>query len=228
MSVQSVFWAIALTLFFGALGFPIPENPILMGGGYAIFKDISPFATSLVLWYFAILSGDTILFAVSYWFFNRPALSAFLKRYIGAKRLASYEKAFASRGGWTLFLARFTYGIRAVAYIAAGAAHYPWRRFLVVDGLSVAIQVPLFVGVGYFAGERIELAGKTGEKILILIGIFAFISLTVTWMSLLLQRKISLRNQHTGGAASSETASCTELSEKVSGEKDRGSPRGQK
>jgi membrane protein DedA with SNARE-associated domain len=223
-----VFWAIALTLFFGALGFPIPENPILMGGGYTIFKQISPFATSLALWYLAILSGDTILFAVSYWFFNRPALSAFLKRYVGTKRLASYEKAFASRGGWTLFLARFTYGIRAVAYIAAGAAHYPWRRFLVVDALSVAIQVPLFVGVGYFAGERIELAAKTGEKIFILIGIFAFISLIATWMSILLQRKISLRNQHPRGTASSDMVSSAELSEKASCEEGQGSPRAQK
>jgi membrane-associated protein len=228
MPLQSVFWAIALTLFVGALGFPIPENPILMGGGYAIFKQISPFTASLAFWYLAILSGDTILFALSYWFFNRPALSAFLKRYVGAKRLASYEKAFTSRGGWTLFLARFTFGIRAVAYIAAGAAHYPWRRFLVIDGLSVAIQVCLFVGIGYFAGERVEWAGKTGEKILILIGIFAFISLIMTWMSILLQRKISLRNQPPLDTATSDKVSCSELSEKASCEESRGLPRAQK
>ncbi len=198
MTVKSVFWAIALSLFFGALGFPVPENPILMGGGYAIFKKISPITASLCIWYLAIITGDTILFVISYWFFNRPALSAFLKRYVGAKRLESYQRAFTSHGGWTLFLARFTYGIRAVAYIAAGAAHYSWRRFLFVDGLSVAIQVCLFVGIGYYAGERVEWASETGEKIFILIGIFAFISLSVTWVSAVLVRKISYRNQGSG------------------------------
>jgi membrane protein DedA with SNARE-associated domain len=47
MSIRSVFWAIALSLFVGALGFPIPENPILMGGGYVIFKQVSPPAATL-------------------------------------------------------------------------------------------------------------------------------------------------------------------------------------
>jgi hypothetical protein len=47
MSIRSVFWAIALSLFVGALGFPILENPILMGGGYVIFKQVSPPAATL-------------------------------------------------------------------------------------------------------------------------------------------------------------------------------------
>ena len=198
MSTPSVVWAIALSLFVGALGFPIPENPILMGGGYAIFKQVGPPAASLGLWYAALLTGDTILFAIAYWFFKRPTLSAFIKRSVGAKRFDSYQKAFASRGGWTLFLARFTFGIRAVAYIAAGAAHYPWRRFLIVDGISVAVQVILFVGIGYFAGEKVQWANETGERIVILIGIFAIISLIATWMSAIIVRKISSRNQFNG------------------------------
>ena len=74
MTIRSVFWAIALSLFVGALGFPIPENPILMGGGYAIFNQVSPPAASLGFWYVAIVAGDTVLFAIAYWFFNRPAL----------------------------------------------------------------------------------------------------------------------------------------------------------
>lgn len=193
MSIRSVFWAITLSLFVGAMGFPIPENPILMGGGYAIFNQLSPPAASLGLWYLAIITGDAALFAISYWFFNRPRLAAFLKRSVGAKRLESYQRAFASRGGWTLFLARFTFGIRAVAYIAAGAAHYSWRRFLFADGLSVAVQVCLFVGIGYFAGNKVEWADETRENIVILIGVFALISLAAAWMSKLIIRKISLK-----------------------------------
>ena len=87
MNIESVFWAIALTLFLGGLGLPLPENPILMGGGYAIFKRVTPPAVSLIVWYLAIVAGDALLFAVSHWFFTRPVVAAFLKRVGGINRL---------------------------------------------------------------------------------------------------------------------------------------------
>jgi membrane protein DedA with SNARE-associated domain len=189
MNIKSVFWAITLTLFLGAMGLPIPENPVLMGGGYAIFKKISPPMASLGIWYFAIWLGDAILFGVAYWFFTRPGMARFLTRYVGKKRFQAYRLAFAAKGGWTLFLARFTFGIRAVAYVAAGAAHYSWKRFLVVDGISVAIQVLLFVGIGYFAGEKIDWAQDTGEKLVLILGLLALITLIITWICTYLLRK---------------------------------------
>lgn len=163
-NMRSVFWAIAILLFLGGLGIPVPENPALMGGGYALHKHLSPPLVSLCVWYLAIMVGDSLLFASAYWLFTRPTLSELLDRYVGRKRLEEYRTTFAGRAGWTLFLARFTFGIRALVYLAAGAARYPWQRFLAVDGVSVAAQVLLFVGIGYYAGERIQWALSTGKK----------------------------------------------------------------
>jgi membrane protein DedA with SNARE-associated domain len=191
MNLQSVIWVIAITLFLGGTGFPIPENPILLGGGYALFKQISPPMRSLLLWFLAILLGDFLLFAISHWFFTRAGVSALLKRCLGAERLERYQMTFACWGGLMLFLARFTFGVRAVAYVAAGAAHYSWLRFLVVDGFSVAIQVLLFVGIGYYAGEHVEWARAGGEKIALLIGILALITILVTWVSWASMQKLS-------------------------------------
>jgi membrane-associated protein len=207
MNIESVFWAIALTLFLGGLGLPLPENPILMGGGYAIFKRVTPPAFSLIVWYLAIVAGDALLFAVSHWFFTRPTVAAFLKRVGGVHRLEAYRKAFAVRGGWTLFLARFTFGFRAVAYIAAGAAHYPWKRFLFVDGLSVALQVILFVGVGYFAGEKIDWAEHASHKIILFLGILAAISLLITWLASYLVRLVTDRTRLQDQSGASKTDS---------------------
>lgn len=195
MSTYSIFWAVSLSLFLGAIGFPIPENPVLMGGGYAIFRQMSPPLVSIVFWFLTIVSGDCILFAVSHWFFTRPRLAAFLRRTFSEKRLVSYQQTFDSLGGWTLFLSRFTFGIRAVAYIAAGAARYPWKKFLLVDGLSVAIQVIIFVGIGYFAGEKVEWAQATTEKIVLLLAVIAFASILITWIASVFMRKLSARKR---------------------------------
>ncbi len=195
INVRSAFWAITILLFLGGLGFPVPENPALMGGGYALHKHISPPLVSLFVWYLAVMAGDSLLFASSYWLFTRPKLSELLDRYVGRKRLEKYRTAFAGQAGWTLFLARFTFGVRALAYLAAGAARYPWQRFMAVDGVSVAVQVLLFVGIGYYAGERTKWAQTTGEKIAYLLGICALGGILVSYISTILLRKLSTRNK---------------------------------
>ena len=156
-----------------------------------MFKQISPPMRSLFLWFLAILGGDFLLFALSHWFFTRDAVSALLKRCMGTERLEKYQMTFACWGGLMLFLARFTFGVRAVAYVAAGAARYSWLRFLVVDGVSVAIQVLLFVGIGYYAGEHVEWARASGEKIALLLGLLALITILITWVSWASVQKLS-------------------------------------
>jgi len=195
INLRSAFWAITILLFLGGLGIPVPENPALMGGGYALHKHLSPPLASLFAWYLAIMLGDSLLFAAAYWIFTRPTLSELLDRYVGRRRLEEYRTTFAGRAGWTLFLARFTFGIRALVYLAAGAARYPWQRFLAVDGVSVAAQVLLFVGIGYYAGERIEWAQSTGEKIAFLLGICALGGMVVSYISSTLLHKLSMRNR---------------------------------
>ena len=166
-----------------------------MGGGYILHEQISPPLTSLCVWYLAIMAGDSLLFASAYWLFSRPALSALLDRYLGKKRTEEYRTAFAQRAGLTLFLARFTFGIRALVYLAAGAARYPWKRFLTVDGVSVAIQVLLFVGVGYYAGEQTNWAQTTGEKIALLLGICGLGGMMISYIFSVLLQRLSKRNQ---------------------------------
>jgi membrane protein DedA with SNARE-associated domain len=191
MNTQPVIWGIAVTLFMGGIGFPIPENPVLLGGGYAIFKRFSPPIPSLCLWYLAILCGDVLLFAIAHRLFARPAMATLLRRYLGKKRIDRYQTAFSYWGGWILFLARFTFGVRAAAYIAAGAARYSWSRFLAVDGLSVALQVLLFVGIGYYAGERVAWARATGGKIGLLLAILALVTILVFGVSSAVMQKLS-------------------------------------
>jgi membrane protein DedA with SNARE-associated domain len=194
MRVGPVIWVIALALLLGGLGLPVPENPALVGGGYAIYSGVVEAIPGLCLWYLAIICGDILLFGVARWIFGQPSPSGWLKRWAGKKRFERYQRAFLSWGGWTLFLARFTFGIRAVAYFAAGAASYPWMRFLVVDSVSVVIQVLLFVGIGYYAGERVELAKTASTKIALLLSLAAILTLIFTWIYALFVRRLSNRD----------------------------------
>lgn len=194
MRIGSFIWVLTFALLLGGLGLPVPENPALVGGGYAMYRGVVATIPGLCLWYSAIISGDLALFAVARWFFGRPYPSRWLRRWAGEKRLERYQQAFLAWGGWTLFVARFTFGIRSVAYFAAGAASYPWIKFLLVDGVSVAIQVLMFVGIGYYGGERVEWAKATSTKIAILLALVAILTLIFTWMYALFVRRLSNRD----------------------------------
>ncbi|MGB5987537.1 MAG: DedA family protein [Desulfobacterales bacterium] len=169
---------------------PIPENPLLIGGGYAIYLGAAPLWASLSVWYGAICLGDFILYSLAYLFFKHPRPAAAIRRWLGAKRLDTYQQAFGAHGAWTLFLARFAWGVRLLAYMAAGAAHYPWKRFILVDSMSVLVQVLLFVGLGYVAGDKIEEAQRTGDRIILVLGIVVLIFVALAWVSSRMMKRI--------------------------------------
>lgn len=193
---HSVLWGITLSLFAGGLGVPVPENALVIAGGYAIYKELCPPIPAMVLWYAALLLGDATLFFLMRWLLSRSSLSDLMKRLVKPDKLEKYRKAFSRHGAWTLFLARFTFGIRAVAYVAAGAADYPFRKFLAVDGVSVVLQILLFIGIGYYGSGRIEWAKAAAHEIAILLTIFALLSVLVSVAASLLIKRLASRKPY--------------------------------
>jgi len=190
---HSVLWGITLSLFAGGLGAPVPENALVIAGGYAIYKKVCPPVPAMVLWYTALILGDATLFLVMRWLFSRPSLFHLIERLVKPDKLERYRRAFSRHAGWTLFLARFTFGIRAVAYVAAGAARYPFRKFVAVDGGSVALQILLFMSIGYYGSGRIEWARAAVHEIAILLTIFALLSAMASAAASLLIKRLAKR-----------------------------------
>jgi len=203
LPTNSVLWGITLSLYAGGLGVPVPENALLIAGGYALYQEICLPAAGMLLWYAALICGDMTLFLLVRWLFTRPAFSALIDRFVRPEKLQKYKKAFSRHGGWTLFLARFTFGIRAAAYIAAGAANYPFRRFLVVDSASVGIQLFLFIGIGYYGSGQIEWAKAAAHEIAILLTVFALLSVIVSVVASMLIKRFA--KQKTDLTASHES-----------------------
>ena len=191
LTARSFLWGIALSLFLGSLGFPIPENPLLIGGGYALAQGMVNIAVALPLWFSAIVFGDLVVFFMVKRLFAWSSVRSWIFKLVGEKRLQIYQQAFLLHGGWTLFLARFTFGIRAAAYVAAGIASYPWSRFLSVDGVSVAVQLLLFVSLGYFAGDQISWAQATGRTIALLLTAVVLLSLGISWLATIIIRRFT-------------------------------------
>jgi membrane protein DedA with SNARE-associated domain len=149
---------VALVFLLCGMGFPLPEELVLIAGGYVCAKFPEK---ALVPWMMvwcgsAILAGDLLPFVAGRVFGTRMLRVRWLRLTVTRKRLAKFDRWFRRRGDMVIFIARFLAGIRVIAFFTAGTMKMPWRRFLLLDGLGIAIIVPLLVWIGYHGAGVID------------------------------------------------------------------------
>jgi len=104
----------------------------------------------------AILAGDLLPYLLGRLFGPRILRWRWLRLAVSRRRLASFDRWFRRRGDLVIFIARFLAGIRMIAFFTAGMMKMPWRRFLMLDGLGIALLVPLLIWLGYSGAGFID------------------------------------------------------------------------
>ena len=149
---------VAVTVVLGNLGAPVPEETILLVGGYFAAKGM------LNLWGLiptAILSatgGDSLGYWLGHWGGRRflrqhgPALG------VTPKHLLRAEEYFERYGPWTIFVARFIAGLRFMAGPLAGAFGMPFTRFLPYNLAGAVVYCSAIVSIAYFSAPVFDRA----------------------------------------------------------------------
>lgn len=170
---------IALLVFSEAalfVGFVLPgETAVFLGGVLAAAGVISlPAVLATVV--VAAIIGDAVGYFVGRRFGPRILALKFLQPHM--TRLDAAQIRLRERGGWAVFLGRFTAFLRAVMPGLAGLSHMPPRRSFVFNaagGLVWGIGVAL---IGYAAGNSYEKAatwlGRSSSALLAVFVIATF------------------------------------------------------
>jgi len=137
------------------LGIPIPEDIILVAGGYVAAGAGHHVAPMILAGLLGILAGDSLIFGIGRRFGIAMAERTFLRRYLTVERIAHVDVLFRRHGPKILLAARFTPGVRAVTYFTAGAIRVPFWKFLAFDGLAALVSAPLWVFLGHRYGHSI-------------------------------------------------------------------------
>lgn len=149
------------------LGLPLPEEIVLLAGGYfcAKFPDKAEVHWMMVWCATAILAGDLLPFVLGRVFGARLLRLRWLRYLITKQRLASFDRWFRRRGDMVILIARFLAGLRVVAFFTAGTMKMPWRRFLLLDGLGIGLMVPLLVWLGSRSAGFIDEMIQTVQRV---------------------------------------------------------------
>ncbi|MFK7741410.1 MAG: VTT domain-containing protein [Planctomycetota bacterium] len=149
---------VALVFLLCGLGFPLPEEIVLLAAGFvcAKFPDKAQLLPMVAWCAGAILIGDLIPFALGRLFGVRLLRLRWLRVFITKQRLATFDRWFRRRGDMVIVISRFVPGLRVVAFFTAGAMKMRLPRFLVLDGTGIVLIVPLLTWVGFRSAGFIE------------------------------------------------------------------------
>lgn len=149
------------------LGFPIPEELVLLAAGFvcAKFPEEAQLLPMMGWCAGAIVVGDMIPFALGKVFGVRLLKLRWLRFLITKQRLATFDHWFRRRGDLVIVISRFIPGLRVVAFFTAGAMKMRSTRFLLLDGLGIALIVPLLTWAGFRSAGFIEEAFETVQRV---------------------------------------------------------------
>ena len=149
---------IALVLFLAGLGVPIPEDiPLILGGVLSSLGKMNVYIHFVVSMIFIII-GDVSLYLIGKRISKSNDLnpSSRFGKILTPERKEKVTQAFDKYGSWAVFFGRFVAGIRGAVYLTAGMTKFPLLRFIILDFIAALISVPLWIYLGYWAGNKWE------------------------------------------------------------------------
>lgn len=151
-----IYIGIFLLLFLGGLGLPIPEDAVLIVGGYLCYEGYTSFYLTIPFAVIGAVAGDFTVY-----FIGRGLGLGFIsfgypRRFLSKKRQVKIRDYFNKYGNMTIFFARFFAGFRMAVYFVAGSIKVKAPRFILVDSLGALVSVPIVTSLGYLFGEQIK------------------------------------------------------------------------
>lgn len=151
-------------LILGTLGFPFPEDSILILNGFIVARClVDPLAASFVV-YAGLLMTDYSLYWVGRKYGRSVIEVTRFRKIMTLERLSRLEVKFQRWGGFVVFFGRCLLGVRAQVFLAAGVLRMSPIRFLIFDGLSAAIMLVIWGAVGFYGDHAIQAAQAKARR----------------------------------------------------------------
>lgn len=147
---------VLLVLLLCGLGVPLPEDVVLITGGFLVYQGSARLWAMIGIAFLGILGGDSIAFMLGRFLGDRVTQVWPFRLIVTPAKRNKVEHLFARYGQKIVVAARFMPGVRAVTYFCAGAAGMSYPTFIVFDGLAATVSAPVFVLLGWHFGGKID------------------------------------------------------------------------
>ncbi|MFQ5692678.1 MAG: DedA family protein, partial [Nitrospinota bacterium] len=126
-SENIIYFLLFCVLFFSGLGLPVPEDAVLLSGGFLLYFGYTDFLPTVLVGFFGVVCGDTLIFHIGKRWGTDAVRHRSLARLLTPGRLARVQRYFQKYGSMTILLARFLVVLRAPTFLLAGSMYMPFR-----------------------------------------------------------------------------------------------------
>jgi membrane protein DedA with SNARE-associated domain len=141
-------WGPFIILLLCGVGFPMPEDIVLIVAGMLARDDGRSWIPVAVLMYVGVMAGDSTIFLLGRRYGTRLLAWQGTHHLFPPQKQAKVQKLFDRHGSIVLSMARFLPGLRAPIFSSAGAMRVPYLKFAMYDGAAALVSVPIFVWFG--------------------------------------------------------------------------------
>jgi len=160
------YFGLFVLLVLGVIGFPFPEDAILILCGLLIANNVVKPVPALLVVSLGMLMTDYFLYHVGRKYGRKVVTHRRFRKIISAKRITRLDKTFRKWGALVIFLGRHLVGLRSQIFLVAGILKMPRLKFVLADAVSSVATISLMVGAGYWGGSTLELIKKDVEEAL--------------------------------------------------------------
>ena len=149
------------TLFFAALGVPLPATMLLVATGAFSQHGVMSWQVAAGVGVAAAVAGDGCSYLL-----GRLVGERITSRWKDSKAWQSADRQFARWGIWTVFLSRFLLTpIALPVNLIAGSTRFPWPRFLMAVVVGEVLWVLLFGGLGLLFADSWEALSQMASDV---------------------------------------------------------------
>ncbi|MBU3827180.1 MAG: DedA family protein [Candidatus Anaerobiospirillum merdipullorum] len=152
------YWAVFAILIACGFGLPIPEDITLVSGGVISGLGMTNPHWMLVVGLVGVLAGDSTMFLLGRVFGYRIQRIRTFRKILSPRRFSQIQRKFKKYGLGLLFVARFLPGLRSPIFLVAGMSRrISYFTFIAMDGVAALISVPIWIYLGYFFADNLDL-----------------------------------------------------------------------
>lgn len=192
-------------------GLPVPEDITLVSGGVISGLDLANPHTMCVVGLAGVLIGDSTMFLAGRIFGYRIQRIRTFRKILSPRRFSHIQRQFKKYGLSLLFVARFLPGLRSPIFLVAGMSRrISYLTFILMDGIAALISVPVWVYLGYFFADNLDLLMEYVKDVQSMIYLLLGLILLVVVIIYLKKRFHSKLNKFSEeGASASASASAS-------------------
>ncbi|HHT7228378.1 TPA: DedA family protein [Bacillus cereus] len=151
---QYGYWALFFCLWLGIIGMPIPDEMIVMSGGFVSSLGILNVIPTFLLTYLGVVSGLSLGYILGK-IFGTKVLDKLMKKK-KAKYLIKSQEMVGKYGHFTLIISYFIPVVRHIVPYLVGMNNMSFKRYAIYSYVTGFVWVLAYFVIGSIFGKHIE------------------------------------------------------------------------